>query len=94
MKLLELASVYQVEFLRGFLDVEGHVDVRATGKRFSVSVGVENYDIRLLRRVKQILKTCQIDSIINRKRKSGSLKVIRGKTFRMRKASFTLLINR
>jgi hypothetical protein len=32
--------------------------------------------------------------IINRKRKAGSLKMIRGNAFRMRKTSFTLLINR
>lgn len=94
-KLLELAFAYPLEFLRGFFDAEGHVDVRAGGKRFNVSAGVENSNIRLLWRIKQILLTvCQIRSIINRKRKAGSLKVIRGKAFRMRKTSFTLLISR
>lgn len=94
-KILELAFAYPVEFLRGFFDAEGHVDVRASGEGFSISAGVENSNIRLLRRIKQILLTlCQIGSVINRKRKAGSLKVIRGKAFRMRKTSFTLMINR
>jgi len=94
-ELLELAFAYPLEFLRGFFDAEGHVDVRVSGKRFSVSAGVENSNISLLRRIKQILLTeCQIGSVINRKRKAGSLKVIRGKAFRMRKTSFTLMINR
>jgi DNA endonuclease len=94
-KLLELAFAYPLEFLRGFFDAEGHVDVRASRKGFRVSAGVENSNIRLLQRIKQILlKVCQISSVINRKRKAGTLKVIRGKAFRMRKASFTLMINR
>jgi DNA endonuclease len=94
-RLLELALAYPLEFLRGFFDAEGHVDVRASGKRFNVSAGIENSNIRLLRRIKQTLLTvCQISSIINMKRKAGTLKVIRGVAFRMRKTSFTLMINR
>jgi len=91
-RLLRIAFVYPREFLRGFFDAEGHVDVRATSD-FQVSAGVENSNKRLLRGIKEILLTaCHIGSTINEKRKSGSLKVIRGKTFRMRKTSFTLLI--
>jgi DNA endonuclease len=93
--LLELAFVYPSDFLRGFFDAEGHVDVRVTGNKFTASAGVENSNIRLLRSIKKILLTkCQIRSIVNRKRRAGSPKVIRGKAFRMRKTSFTLLINR
>jgi len=93
--LLDIAFVYPLDFLRGFFDAEGHVDVRAGGKRFNVSAGVENSNVTLLRRIKQVLLTaCEIRSIKNKKRKAGSLKVIRGKAFLMRKTSFTLLINR
>jgi DNA endonuclease len=91
-RLLRIAFAYPREFLRGFFDAEGHVDVLAT-TRFHVSAGIENSNRRLLFRIKQILMTVfHISSSIYKKRESGSMKVIRGKTFRMRKPSFTLLI--
>jgi intein-encoded DNA endonuclease-like protein len=62
-ELLELAFTYPLEFLRGFFDAEGHVDVLACGKRFHVSAGIENSNIRLLQEIKRILFTvCQIGS--------------------------------
>jgi DNA endonuclease len=94
-KLLELAFAFPREFLRGFFDAEGHVDVKVSVQGFHVCAGVENSNIRLLQRIKHVLFTVwQIHSNINRKRLAGSLKMIRGKTFRMRKTSFTLLINK
>jgi hypothetical protein len=93
-KLLEIAFVYPREFLRGFFDAEGHVDVRAS-HQFQVSTGVENSSRELLLRIKRVLSmTFRIHSTFSKKRKSGTLKVIRGKSFRMKKPSFTLLIQR
>lgn len=90
-KLLELAFAFPREFLRGFFDAEGHVDIGAR-KTFEIKVGVENSDKALLKEIRLLLlKGFNIKSNINRKRRSGSLKVIRGKSFRMRKTSYSLL---
>jgi intein-encoded DNA endonuclease-like protein len=93
-KLLEIAFVYPSEFLRGFFDAEGYVGVGAESE-LQISAGVEHSSRRLLMEVKRILSSVfQIDSIINKKRKSGTLKVIRGIPFRMRKSSYSLAIYR
>jgi DNA endonuclease len=93
-ELLELASTFPREFLRGFFDAEGHVDVAAR-RAFLVNVGAENSDKVLLSIVKVLLlRAFGIESKIYRKRKSGSLKVIRGKSFRMRRTSYSLVIMR
>lgn len=92
-KLLELAFAFPSEFLRGFFDAEGHVDV-GIGKYLSLTVGAENSDRLLLLRVKQLLKTSlNVDSTIHRKRKAGSIKVIRGKAFAMRRTSYSLSVS-
>jgi intein-encoded DNA endonuclease-like protein len=93
-KLLELAFAFPREFLRGFFDAEGHVDVGAE-RIFGFHAGAENSDRVLLTKVRSLLqKEFGIDSRINRKRKSGSLKVIRGKSFKMRRTSYSLAIRR
>jgi hypothetical protein len=93
-QLLRIAFAYPREFLRGFFDAEGHVDVNAT-EAFQFRVGAENSNRMLLLRIGESLRTVfHIRSRIQRKRKSGSLKVIRGQPFRMRKTSYSLLILR
>jgi len=93
-QLLQTAFVYPREFLRGFFDAEGHVDVNGT-ETFQFYVGAENSNRMLLRRIAESLQTVfHIRSRIRRKRKSGSLKAIRGQPFRMRKTSYSLLILR
>ena len=92
--LLKLAFAYPREFLRGFFDAEGHVDVSAV-RRFQLSVGAENSNKFLLRRVRELLRIAfGMRSFIDSKRKAGSTKVIRGRTFVMRRASFSLVICR
>ncbi len=67
----------------------------AARNRFQFYVGAENSNRELLARVKKILRTVfHIDSKVRRKRKSGSLKVIRGLAFSMRRTSFSLLIEK
>ncbi len=93
-KVLELAFAFPREFLRGFFDAEGHVDVGITG-RLDLFVGAENSDKLLLSMMKQLLKgRLGINSNMNRKRMAGSIKVIRGKSFVMRRTSFSLVIRR
>jgi len=93
-KLLDLAFAFPREFLRGFFDAEGHVDVSATDY-FSVIAGVENLNKLLLLRIKKILLAAfGINSSVSLKRRSGTVKTIRAKSFRMRKSSFTLRICR
>jgi intein-encoded DNA endonuclease-like protein len=93
-KLLELAFAFPREFLRGFFDAEGHVDVGAK-ESFSLATGAENSDKILLAKVRLLLRReFGISSRINRKRESGSLKIIRGKSFRMRRTSYSLMIRR
>ena len=93
-KLLEIAFAYPREFLQGFFDAEGHVDI-AAGSEFRLHVGAENSDRLLLLRVKLLLKEVfGINSRINRKRKAGSVKVIRDQTFIMRRTSYSLVIRR
>ena len=90
-KLLELASAFPRDFLRGFFDAEGYVSV-SISKDFHLIVGAENSDKTLLFMAKRLLKTIGIDSRINQKRKAGSIKVIRGKSFKMRRTSYSLVI--
>jgi hypothetical protein len=85
-KVLEFALAFPREFLREFFDAEGHVDVGITD-RFYLRVGVENSDRRLLLEVKQSLKRLGIDSRFELKRKAGTIKMIRDKTFKMRRPS-------
>lgn len=93
-KLFRIAFAYPRDFLRGFFDAEGHVDV-AAGNSFSLAVGAENSNRTLLVRIRQILQTeFKINSTILRKRRSGTLKVIRGQAFLMRQTSFSLMIRK
>ncbi|HUI22919.1 MAG TPA: LAGLIDADG family homing endonuclease [Nitrososphaerales archaeon] len=92
-KLLEIAFRFPREFLRGFFDAEGHVDV-GVGNQFHLAVGAENSEKLLLSKAKQLLKTLGINSRIDRKRKAGSLKTIGGVTFAMRQTSCALMIGR
>ena len=90
--LLEIASDYPGDFLRGLFDAEGYVAVHAKSD-FQVLVGLEHTNAELLDWVKRTLRrSFQIESRINLKRKSGTLKTIRGKSFRMKKTSFSLHI--
>ncbi|HYB07553.1 MAG TPA: LAGLIDADG family homing endonuclease [Nitrososphaerales archaeon] len=91
-RVLEIAFAYPCEFLRGFFDAEGHVDV-GIGRYLFLSVGAENSDRSLLRRVKQLLEEAlEINCTIHSKRKAGSVKIIRGKAFVMRRTSYSLII--
>jgi DNA endonuclease len=92
-KLLKLAFVYPSEFLRGFFDAEGHVDVCAS-KYFKLSVGVENSNRWLLTRVKLLLNQLDIASRLYRKREAGSIKVIRNESFLMKRTSHSLVIGK
>ncbi len=93
-ELLELAFAYPREFLRAFFDAEGHVDV-GIGRYFQLAVGVENSDKRLLYLIRHVLKGVMgIESRVYRKREAGSIKVIRGKAFSMRRTSYALIIQR
>lgn len=93
-KLLELASTFPREFLRGFFDAEGHVDVKAAAS-FEIRVGAENSNKALLLQIRSVPTLAfGIAPRIYQKRKSGSVKSIRRKSFRMRKNSYSLLISR
>jgi intein-encoded DNA endonuclease-like protein len=93
-KLLELAFAFPCDFVRGFFDAEGHVDVGAKGP-FSLAAGAENSDKTLLARVRLLLgRELGISSRILKKREAGSLMVIPGKSFRTRKTSYSLMIQR
>jgi len=93
-ELLEIALAFPRDFLRGFFDAEGYVSV-GIATRFMFSVGAENSNKLLLDGVKQLLdKGLGIHSRINRKCKAGSIKVIRGKAFVMRRTSYSLTIGR
>jgi hypothetical protein len=93
-KLLKLAFAFPREFLRGFFDAEGHVDVSASDS-FRLCVGAENSDRILLVRIKTILlASFGIHSRINRKRRVGTRKTIRGESFQMKRTSFSLMVGR
>lgn len=93
-QIFEIAAVFPAEFLRGFFDAEGHVDVSfAVNPR--LSIGAENSDRLLLLRIKWLLNAdFGISSRIYQKRKAGSIKVIRGKTFTMKRTSYSLTIGK
>jgi len=90
-KLLEIAFKFPREFLQGFFDAEGHVDV-GVGKQFRLAVGVDNSNKSLLLRVKQLLKELGIPSRLERKRKAGTVMVIRGVTFVKRRTAYDVVI--
>lgn len=92
-RLLKLASAFPREFLRGFFDAEGHVGV-GVGREFHLTVGAENSDKSLLLHARKLLISLGIMSRIDRKRRAGSIKVIRGEPFVMRRTSFSLVIGR
>ncbi|HEV2139417.1 MAG TPA: LAGLIDADG family homing endonuclease [Nitrososphaerales archaeon] len=92
-KLLAIAFAFPRDFLRGFFDAEGHVDVRAS-RNFELSVGAENSDKWLLMRVGTLLKQLNISSRLYRKRKAGSIKVIRNQSFVMKQTSYAIDISR
>jgi hypothetical protein len=91
--LLEFVFAFPREFLRGFFDAEGHVDVGIKRYLF-LSVGAENSNRTLLHRVKWLLEAAlNIGSRIQHKRKRGSTKVIRGQAFVMRRTSYSLILS-
>ena len=92
-KLLELAFAYPLEFLRGFFDAEGHVDV-GVSERLELRVGVDNSDLKLLMQVKRSLKKLKIESRTEHKREAGTIKVIRGEAFAIRRTSHSVVIGR
>jgi intein-encoded DNA endonuclease-like protein len=92
-KLLEFASAYPREFLRGFFDAEGHVSV-GVGKEFHLVVGAENSSKPLLLQARRLLMSIGIGSRINRRREAGSIKAIRGVAFVMRRTSYGLVIGK
>ncbi len=93
-RLLELAFAFPREFLRGFFDAEGHVDISAK-RFFSLAAGAENSDRTLLAKVRLLLgREFGIGSRIERKRERGSLMIIRGRSFRKRRTSYSLMIRR
>ncbi len=92
-KLLEIASVFPREFLRGLFDAEGHVDV-GVGRTLHLTVGAENSDRHLLLYARRLLDSLGIDSRIYQKRRAGSSKVIRGAEFLMKQTSYSLVIGK
>ncbi len=92
-RLLKLASVFPREFLRGFFDAEGHVDV-GVSKYFKLRVGAENSDMKLLTKVRRLLGKLKVPSRIYRKRREGTVKTIRGESFVMRRTSYAVDIGR
>lgn len=92
-KLLEIAFAFPREFLRGFFDAEGHVDV-GINRYLQLSIGAENTDKSLLQRVRKLLKEMGINSRIDRKRTAGSVQVIRGREFKKRRTSYSLIIGK
>ncbi len=93
-KLFELALAFPCEFLRGFFDAEGHVDVSAEHE-FHLRVGAENSNKDLLSRVERVLMgVFGTTPRINQKRKAGTNMIIRGEKFTKRKTSFSLLMSR
>jgi len=92
--LLKLAFAFPRDFLRGFFDAEGHVDV-AIANNLRLVVGAENSTKSLLQGTGRLLRQeLGIHSRIDRKRKAGTTKVIRGKSFVMKRTSFSLIIGR
>ena len=75
-KLLGIAFAFPRDFLRGFFDAEGHVDVgiSSVSSGFKLSIGAENSDKWLLLRVRTLLEQLSIDSRLHRKREAGSIK--------------------
>jgi len=92
-KLLEIAFKFPREFLRGFFDAEGYVGV-GIGPGFHLSVGAENTDKSLLLRVKQLLDELGIASRFVRKRNAGTIMVVRGECFVMRKTMHSVIIGK
>jgi len=92
-ELLEIALKFPREFLRGFFDAEGHVDV-GVGDQFHLAVGAENSNKSLLLRVKQLLAELGIASRFECKRKAGTIKVIRGEAFVMRKTTYSVIVGK
>lgn len=91
-RLLEFAFVFPREFLRGFFDAEGYTDVQAQTS-FQVRVGAENSNKLLLTRINNVLESeFGVIARIYQKRRSGSIKQIRGKSFRTRRTSYALQI--
>lgn len=60
-RLLDIAFAFPRDFLRGFFDGEGHVDVGVTNS-LQLSVGAENSNRSLLFRVKKLLHNLRIFS--------------------------------
>lgn len=89
----ELASAFPLDFLRGFFDAEGHVDVSIT-EYLGLAVGAENSDKQLLSKVRKLLEEVKITSRIQRKRRKGTIRMIRGKTFVMRRTSYSIAIGK
>lgn len=87
-KLLDIAFAFPRDFLRGFFDAEGHVDV-GVSRDLKLSVGAENSDKWLLMRVRFLLKQLNMVSRLYRKREAGSIKVIRNKSFAMKRTSYS-----
>jgi len=93
-RILRLALVYPQDFLRGFFDAEGSVDVSAK-TLFRYQIGAENTNITLLREVKRVLQEeFGIQSVLDRKREPGAPKRIRGESFMTKRTSFAVLIRR
>jgi len=90
-KLLRIALAFPHEFLRGFFDAEGHVDV-GVSKGLVLRVGAENSNLSLLLEVMYSLKKLGISSRTERKREKGTIKVIRGKAFVMRRTSYSVIV--
>lgn len=92
-RLIEYASRFPREFLRGFFDAEGHVDVGIT-KYLKLRVGAENTDKKLLSKARELLNRLKIASRTCRKRRNGTIMTIRGKTFVKRRTSYSMEIGR
>ena len=93
-KLFEIASAFPREFLRGFFDAEGFVEVAAK-TFFDARVGAENCNRTLLSGARRMLQVVfHISSTLHLKRNPTSLKTIRGESFLTKRASYRLLIVR
>jgi len=92
-KLLEIAFAFPCEFLRGFYDAEGHVDV-GVSRVLELRIGVDNSDRTLMFEVKHLLTKLNIASRFERRRKKGTTMLIRGVIFAKRRNSYSVVIGR
>ena len=79
-RLFEVAKEYPAEFLRGFFDSEGCVEVWKG--REVIAISASNYDLDVLEFARILLEQLGIHSRIYRIKRKGQVSKIRGDTYR------------